>query len=296
MNGPTLFATDVDWDRIGSNFWFLMEDTLPETFDFAGQFLVSVLLGGALFLIAGFVLGIVAYLLLRRWGCFRCDYDWYRYVGWAWAVLFAISFSLGAGYGGLWFGGGRCVKKHITEHRVIERIVVNLYCAIALDMADTELRDGDRLEAFDNVLADSQALRRLSEKDFKRSVHKTAQARADSWYAKLGALALAKLITDKADDLANEEGVDVRVLVMAVQEPEKIDAYRKEHPNGNLALAAASHHLETIREQAVSLVNSAVYSNLAAGLAAGVGIPAVLLALFRLILWWIERNRKDVSG
>ena len=89
--------------------------------------------------------------------------------------------------------------------------------------------------------------------------------------------------------------MDVRVMLLVIEQPDAVKTYLDQHPTASAPLAAVAAHFETIRKHGVSLVNDIVYANLAGGLLVGIAVPVVLLGLFRLVLWLIERRAASSS-
>ncbi len=246
-----------------------------------GGLAVSILLGGFAGLVLGLGLAVVVTAKLHGAGAFRAPWRWHRFVGWIWPVLIVVGFALGTAYAGLWWGGGRRVKRWVERDRLIDRLVAQVVCAVAMDAADIELKGGETVDQMLRVLDDSERVAGIMREDFERAV----AAMVEEDIARLrvkGRLTLyaSRAVADRlADDLA---GLDPRlVLVMFLAHP-SLEDYLAAYPDAHPAVMAMAGQMQAIRLGAVRLVDMAVLPNLALGLFLGIASPLLLVAVFRL--------------
>jgi hypothetical protein len=270
--------------RILRNFGMLMKNTGKDIGWFAASLLLWSILWGAVLLFSGGVAGFLAYLGCRRKRLFDAPFRWYSYVRWVWAPVFILCVALGSGYSGLWLGGGRTVKQAILQDRILDRVVANMMVAIVLDNAEYEVSGATKSEDIKGVLADSERVAGLAKRDFAAKLDQLAEDSqrnlAQRWLLWLAGSSAADAAADKLLKDANP-----RMLFAIFASGENIEEYLKAHPDANSAVAALSVHFKAIRRRACGMVNSAVYPNALLGIAFGLGMPLVLLCLFRLALW-----------
>jgi hypothetical protein len=279
--------------QVSQNLSKLMGEFLSELTEFVIDFVVSIIIWAVLLFILGFIVGLLIYFLLRKKKWMKLEAKWYKWVAWMWPVLFVICASLGFGYGGLFFGGGRSINHLIVEKRAIERIVVNVYAAAAFSKTDTTLTGKETPEEMEQILSDSVGLRDMMADEFEGELNDMAGKITDSWWQQQLISLAASALDDKASELSLDQGVDVRLLLVAIQNQDKINAYKKKNPKASVGLAMMSGMLETISVSSGRMVNKFVYTQMAIGGVIGLGIPIILAGLFRLIIVFaVERPKR----
>lgn len=275
--------------RLATNFWRLLTRSGGDLLTFAGHLLLGCVLWGLLFAGIGLVLGILLWRWLRRLKLFDTSWRWYAYARWLWAVVFFLIPLAGAGYAGLAYGGGRCVNYYIEERRALDRIAANLICAIALDEAEYELKGNETTEDYVKALNDSRELKAAVDADFQNMVDQLAELGPDHpLKGTVMGIMVAKVLASLSGVL---HGVDVRALAVVLLQHRNLDDYLATQEQTPKALVLFASQMGALRRESVRMVNVTVYSHAVIATLAGFGLPLVLLALFRLLVWMTGGNR-----
>lgn len=266
--------------RVAANFLTLMGNAWAETLAFAGRLVLAIVLWSIAFLLFFGLAGLLLWRALARRGGFDATWKWYRYVRWTWPVLFVLLPAAGGSYAGGWYGGGRCLKQAVLEDRVVDRVVMHLYCAIALDRADYEVKGQESIAAYEAILKDSEKGQRVFEQDFENAMHDLVnEDRQGLWMYVLVKLTNGFVSRKLVDSM---RGVDPRALVILFLKHPNIDEYVKENPNASPALMALSSQFAAARALVGDSIDSVVATHALIGTFAGLGIPLLLWAIFLL--------------
>lgn len=277
--------------RLARNFMRLMQNTAGDLLAFAGELLLQCVLWTAGFALLGLCLGFALWLWLRKRKRFDAPWNWYRYIRWGWAVLFFILPPLGMGYAGLWYGGGRCLKHYVEEERALDRIAANLICAVALDQADYEIKGTETAEEYARILSQVEGADQAAEADLQTIVNHLDEFGPPHplkrWVL---TFALTRILSESSEWL---HGVDLRMLALLLIEHRNLDEYLAGKGQPPRVLVLFATQMKALRNETISLVNLTVYPQVALGFAAGLGIPLMLWALFRLVVYCCNRKRRD---
>ncbi|GMV81537.1 MAG: hypothetical protein AMXMBFR7_27210 [Planctomycetota bacterium] len=230
---------------------------------------------GLLAALAGFLL----WRELRR----REALNWKgKRIGWlvaVWCVALTALSGAGGAYGGMWYGGGRCLKHYVEERRVLDQAVARLYCAIVLDQAGYTPSGQESLEQFDRALAESKELQHIAREDFDEGVATLAGVEPDGLLMSWALRALSALVGDQLGQAV--AGADPRAAFSFLMKTPNVEAYLKEHPEASPWMATFAEALQSLRKQAVRTIDGWVYPNVFVGLALGFGFPLLALVLYR---------------
>ncbi len=289
-------AKELDAARLWGNFRSMMGDSWQEVALFIGKIMLTAVLWGVALGFVGIAVGIAAYLALRRHKLFDGPWTWYRYVAWVWPGLFALSMAAGFSYAGLWIGGGRQIRVAIQEENVLERVISNLFTAVALDCADYRLEGTESAEEMQEVLTQSEALGDLVREDFKNLLTDALQVQAGALgLGMAGRTMIHGLVicaVDQLDDILLEN--DPRLVLVSFAFMASVNGdmaeYKKQFPDARLGTAALSLYFSKVRKGACRLVDSLCFPNILLGFGVGLLAPGMLLGLYRLGLYLNEQR------
>jgi hypothetical protein len=285
------------YSRLWNNLWVLSKNTWKDVGWFTGKAIVVALVAGVAGFFAGCVAGLITYLLLRKRRWFDAPWSWYRYVRWMWSLLFIGFFALGFGYAGMNLGAAHVLKKGITDERIVDRAVSQLYCAVAFDTVEYKLAGKEKVEELRKVLEKSEGLASVISADLGKlvrevlddpRVRENVDPRYRRWLdtisdSKLGQMTFSKLTKD----------FDPRAVVLLFYAmsggDETSRAYIESNPQASPLVAACTEMFANIRLQLCGMVNAVVYPNAAASFILGVGLPLGLTGLLR---WMVRLTSK----
>jgi len=278
---------------LSHNFLILMKGSWKPAVSLAFGLILWSVLGAAVFLIAGGVLGWISHRLLSGRGAFETPWSWNRFVKWLWWPLFVLPFALGACWAGAFLGFGHRLKHEIREERVVDKVIANVYCAFALDAAGYEMRGDESLEELYAVLKESEALSDVVAKDLGAMVRDLLEKEVGQ--GNMGALRKWGLKLLSGTDLGKfvlegkteEWSADTVLLLFfaVLQGEEASERFLDDHPESAQAFLATANFFEKIRNEFCTLVSSFVYPNAFMGFLVGWGSPLLLWGLFRLVIW-----------
>jgi hypothetical protein len=294
-------AAEGDSSHVWHNLTVLLKDSWTNVAAFIGKIILFSILGAALFFAVGVGAGVVIWVVLRRRGAFDLQLSWNRYVKWAWCPLIVLSSAFALAYGGLFVGAGHVVKTGIMEDRVVDRTVAAVYCAVALDEADYELKADETLEQIETVLRESEGLGEIIVSDVGRLAKKCVRDRAarrelspvERWFVESAAdSTVGRAVIWRAKQEVDPALVIVICFAIAKEGP-AFEEFLAENPEATHVVAAFADMFRTIREELCSFVNSLVYTQLLLSALIGLGAPLLLLALTRLTVRLCDASQKE---
>lgn len=272
-------AEQADIARIASNFLVLMGNNWTDVATFIGSMVLWAIVWAAMLFLAGLIVGLLVWLLLRRFGLFDARWEWYRWVRWLWPVLFILSTSIGFCYAGAWTGLGRTLREYIVERQMVDKVVGHLWVAIALDSADYKAGGQESVEQLEAVLADSEAVTNATLADWQAMEDELL---ADANFAMRW---IYRLTTASISDRMREElaGADPRLVVMFFMQSPNLEKHLAERPDAQPLVMALSTQMQAARAKVADVVDSFISPNVRTGIWAGLLIPVGLAILFRII-------------
>jgi hypothetical protein len=269
---------------LAKNLAVLVQRTWADTAAFGGKVIAAGFLWTFGLGILGAGLGLITWLFLRKKEAFHLPFSWYAYFRWIWVVVFVGCFGVGFAYAGLFLGTGRALNHGIAKDRVVERLVGNIYVAIALDSAKYELTGEESANQIQATLQRSEATAavvsgRLGE-IIKRSCQtEFAKGKLSPWTLRLlqrvsdssiGNLALDRMSGDV------DPAIVIGCLYALSSGEEANPAFVKDNPHARPALALISGFVGRIRKEASSFVNGLVFPQACLGIGGGISIPLFL--------------------
>jgi len=186
------------------------------------------------------------------------------------------------------------VKYYVNEERVLDRIAANLVCAVALEKAEYELKGSETAEDYARVLSDVEGLDSVVESDFQSVVDDLDEHGPSHplkrWFLDL---ALTRIVRKAGEWL---HGVDVRVLALVFVEHPNLDEYLAEQGQPPAALVLFATQLEALRRETILFVNGTVYLQVALGLLPALGVPLLLMGVFRLVVRLCKKKEKTPAS
>lgn len=265
--------------RIASNFLTLMGNSWGDAAWFAGRCVMNALLWAGAMLLVGMALGVTVFFVLRKYRLFHAPWGWYRYVRWTWGVLFISSIVVGMAGAGAWLGLERQLKYSILTERVLDRIVGNMILAVFMDSAQYQATGSESSEQLQAILGDSETVAQAATQDMSEALRGVSGRQLSP----IQRYALQLLGTGQGQRTLTESlKLNPRMAIALFYGGPNMDRYLKEHPQANPGVMAMSVHFQDLRLGGCRLAESFTRPSLWSWLAAGCGLPFVLLLLFRM--------------
>jgi hypothetical protein len=284
------------FNSLAHNFGQLAATCWQDVLIFIGK-VVAWGIGGCVALgILGFLFGLILYLILRRYGCFRMPFSWSKYVTWLWVPIFIFAPALGGAYAGFHLGAAHAVNTGFEKHRIIERSLSSLYCAIAFDAIKYNAEGGKSAREIHVALSQSEALGKVVSDDLGHvlrqcldhpSVQSHVTPRQRSIVERVSNSRLGKATLDYAGK--KDPALVVLAFYVVGANDQRATLFMEENPEATLALAAVTQYIARIRRECCSYVRGYAIIQSALGAGLGLGGPIVLLLLVRLALRLFRR-------
>ncbi|MBI5725266.1 MAG: hypothetical protein HZA50_15005 [Planctomycetes bacterium] len=276
--------------RIASNFVVLLKNNRFEMVKFVGKIILSAVLWCILMLLAGVAVGLIAFFTLRHFKIFDANWNWYCRMRWLWVVLFLLSTSAGFAYAGVWLGIGRAVNGGIRDGRVLDRMVGQIFVAVAMDQADYQMTDDENAGKLDKVLAESEAAGKISRREWQQIKHDIAEVHSDGFWERMLIRETMERSMYKITEICS---ADPRLVVAVFMPGSDTNAYLEKHKDAKPAVMAISGCFQNIRDAACDGVDKLVKPNIYIGILVGLGLPLVLAGLFQISVR-LTRTRQNV--
>lgn len=310
LPGMTPVLCAMDAGVVAGNFQVLLLDRWKDVGRFLLWFTVKTVAGGALAMVAGFVLALLLYFLIRRRRWFECPFRWYRFFRWLWLPVFLLSITAGCAVAGLWIGGGMAARDAIRKDLVLRKVVASLYCAVAFDRMHYQVKGTESAESLVAMLENAGEagpalmtdIGRGATEFYDREMAKgdgsriPPQARGFLRKIPLSGTVLNVLNSPMARDALWEktEGnprLVLALLYLVTTDRQGVQAFLAANPDAKPAAQAVNTVFAQAEQAAVGTVNGLVLQSVLVCLALGAGIPFLLLGGFRLTLWFVARRQ-----
>ena len=184
------------------------------------------------------------------------------------------------------------MKKEIREERILDKIIISVYVAMALDSAEYELTGNESFKELDTLLSNKKLRIKVNE-EYKQKIYKATLSDQESKTGQHLVSTSASLIEGIIDKLAQDKSIYIHLLVVFALDPEEMTKYLEKHPEAEIGFVAIRDFFIKVREKACSFINSNVYTNVAVGFAS----PFGGLLLMHLLNWICKRlmNRRKAN-
>ncbi len=278
--------------EVSNNFTRLMQSSWEDVAKVAAMVVLRIVLTAVAGFFLGVVVGVVLYLVCLKLGLLRAGWNWYRWVGWLWALVFIGVLGLAGAYAGAWLGGGKALDHAINREHIPRRVVANLYMAAALDRAEYDVTGQESTARLIELIEGNENLAGLSLKALATRCRE-AIARdmdMDEGGSQLKVTLLEHLSDQRLEELAGKElyEADPRVAVVVIYtkavDPEAYRTYIDENP-GRASVGQAAERMFTRLEQGMtSKLVKLIWWDAIGAVAVALGILVVCVGLFQLVV------------
>lgn len=275
------------WD----NSTVMFKNTWKDMAYFTGKVIFYAIVEGIVLFMIGVVIGYLLYRMCRKRSLFEFPFKWNRYLKWVWGPAFVLSLSIGLGAAGLYLGAGGAVKKSIRNDNIVQRVVANIYCVIALDSMDYQLKGEESVEEIKEVANQSRDLARAVHTDLGTFIkicclewHKEGKIskRHLSLINRISDSTVGKLVLDQLYEKFDPR-IAIPVMFAISRGGPESQKYLKENPKAHPVAAAFTEIIRRVNNELCRLINSVVYPT--AFLAAFLGfiVPFTILVFVIII-------------
>jgi hypothetical protein len=286
---------------VAGNFATLMKASWKDIAFFVGGFFLKVAIGVLLGLLTGAIVGIILYIIMKKYGAFRTHWKWYRFVGWLWGPMFALSLMIAFGYAGAWVGTGKAGCDAIQDQHVLRKTVANLYCAIMLDELEYTAKGTETASEIVLTLEDGEALVNLTFADIKARAKQeiNKQLEENGEQSAIKRFLLERMIDKKVGNtkfyelLENDPSKIILMVYMYAMQNEKFMKNNNNNQDNMLIIGIIADYFQSFEKAIVSEIKSFAGMNAFICILIGLAVPFGSLSLFRASI--LIANRKSRS-